>query len=134
MVRILGGYQTDFARNWSREGLHLVEPMKMDLYVMRSDGSGRRRISQLGGASFAPFWLPDGERIIFASNFRGPGARNFELYVIGRGGGEVEQITFTGGFNAFPVFSPDGKKLVFASNRNALERREINIFIADWVP
>ena len=28
MVRILGGYQTDFARNWSREGVHMVEPMK----------------------------------------------------------------------------------------------------------
>lgn len=27
MVRILGVYQTDHARNWSREGLHLVAPM-----------------------------------------------------------------------------------------------------------
>ena len=27
MVRILGGYQTDFARNWSREGIPLVAPM-----------------------------------------------------------------------------------------------------------
>ncbi|MSP78608.1 MAG: thiolase domain-containing protein [Dehalococcoidia bacterium] len=28
MVRVLGGYQTDFARNWTREGKHLVAPMK----------------------------------------------------------------------------------------------------------
>ena len=27
MVRILGGYQTDFARNWTREGKHIVAPM-----------------------------------------------------------------------------------------------------------
>lgn len=27
MVRVLGGYQTDFSRNWSREGRHLVAPM-----------------------------------------------------------------------------------------------------------
>jgi Tol biopolymer transport system component len=30
------------------------------------------------------------------------------------------------------MFSPDGTKLVFASGRNASQRREINIFIADW--
>ncbi len=28
MVRILGGFQTDFARNWTREGKHIVAPMK----------------------------------------------------------------------------------------------------------
>ena len=28
MVRILGGYQTDFARSWTREGKHFVAPMK----------------------------------------------------------------------------------------------------------
>jgi acetyl-CoA C-acetyltransferase len=27
MVRILGGYQTDFSRNWAKEGRHLVESM-----------------------------------------------------------------------------------------------------------
>lgn len=28
----------------------------------------------------------------------------------------------------------DGKKLVFASTRDGREPRELNIFIADWVP
>ena len=112
----------------------LVEPMLMDLYVMRADGSRKRQITRLGGASFAPFFFPDSRRIIFASNYENPGSSQFELYAIGRDGTRLERLTFAGGFNSFPMFSPDGKKLVWASSRNAPRPREINIFIADWVP
>ena len=112
----------------------LVEPMKMELYVMRDDGSQQKQITRLGGASFAPFFFPDGQRIIFASNYENPGTSKFELYAVSPEGGQPERITYSGGFNSFPMFSPDGKKLVFASNRNAKQPREINIFIADWVP
>lgn len=112
----------------------LVEPMEMDLYVMRADGSENRQITRLGGASFAPFFFPDGKRIIFASNYEHPGSSQFELYAINRDGSQLERITFSGGFNSFPMFSPDGRKLVFASSRNAKRGHEINVFIADWVP
>lgn len=113
---------------------NLVEPMKMDLYVMRADGSGQRQITRLGGASFAPSFFPGSRRIIFSSNYESPGSSQFELYAVNREGDRLERITFAGGFNSFPMFSPEGKKLVFASNRNAKQPREINIFIADWVP
>lgn len=112
----------------------LVEPLEMDLYLMRSDGSERHPITHLGGASFAPSFFSDGQRIVFASNHASPRSSEFELYVTGREGGQVDQVTFAGGFNAFPVFSPDGRKVVFASNRNAPQPHEINVFIADWAP
>ena len=112
----------------------LVEPMLMDLYVMRADGSRQRQVTRLGGASFAPFFFPDSRRIIFASNYENPGSSQFELYAINRDGTRLERLTFAGGFNSFPMFSPDGKKLVWASSRNAPRPREVNIFIADWVP
>jgi len=112
----------------------LVEPMLMDLYVMRSDGSEQKPITHLGGASFAPFFFHDSRRIIFGSNYEHPDSSQFELYAVNRNGEKLERITYTDGFNTFPMFSPDGKKLVFASNRNAKQPHEINIFIADWVP
>jgi len=111
----------------------LVEPMQMDLYVMRADGSEQRQITNLGGASFAPYFFPGSRRIIFASNYHHPGSSEFELYAVNRDGSRLEPVTFTGGFNAFPQFSPDGKRLVFASNRNAKQPHEVNIFMADWV-
>ena len=113
---------------------NLVEPMQMELFVMRADGSGRRQITRLGKANFAPFWLPDGKRVIFSSNFELESPRQFELYMVGLDGGTPERITFTGGFNSFPMLSPDGRRLVFSSNRNARSPREINVFVADWVP
>lgn len=124
----------EVARYKALLGQNLVEPMMMDLYVMRADGSEQRQITRLGGASFAPSFFPDSQRIIFASNYESPGSSQFELYTIDRDGGYLERVTFPGGFNAFPMFSLDGEKLVFASNRNAKQPHEINIFIADWVP
>ena len=68
----------------------LVEPMQMDLYVMRADGSEQRQITNLGGASFAPFFFPDSQRIIFASNYQHPGTSEFELYAVNRDGSKLE--------------------------------------------
>lgn len=112
----------------------LVEPNEMDLYVMRADGSNQQQITKLPGASFAPSFFPDSQRIVFASNYEHPTTSQFELYTIGRDGSGLERATFAGGFNAFPQFSPDGKKLVFVSNRNAKVPHEINVFVADWMP
>ena len=123
----------EVARYQSLLAQDLVEPMQMDLYVMRADGSQPRQISNPGGASFAPSFFPDSRRIIFASNYQHPGTSEFELYALNRDGSKLERVTFAGGFNAFPQFSPDSKRLVFASNRNARQPHEINIFLADWV-
>jgi TolB protein len=124
----------DVARYKELLAQELVEPVQMDLYVMRADGSRQRQITRLGGASFAPFFFPDSRRIIFASNYMNPGSSQFELYAVNRNGTRLERITFAGGFNSFPMFSPDGKRLVWASSRNAPRPREINILIAEWVP
>ena len=115
-------------------GSDLVSPLEMDLYLMRADGSAQRQVTHLAGASFAPSFFPDGERVIFSSNDRAPTTSEFELYAVNRDGSGLERISFSGGFNAFPMFSPDGHRLVFVSNRNAKVPHEINIFLADWVP
>ena len=124
----------ELARYRSLLAQDLVEPMKMDLYVMRADGTVQRQITDLGGASFAPSFFPDSRRIIFASNYEHPGSSEIELYTLGRDGSDLERVTYAGGFNAFPQFSPDGRKLVFPSNRGAKHPHEINVFVAEWVP
>ena len=100
---------------------------------MDADGSNLKQVTDLGGANFAPYWHPDGERVIFASNQHNPEGRNFDLFMINLDGTGLKQITFTDIFDGFPMFSPDGTKLIFASNRNAKVEGETNIFIADWV-
>jgi Tol biopolymer transport system component len=111
---------------------NLVRPSKMEIWVMDADGSDKRRVTSLGGANFAPFFTPDGRRIIFASNHTSPRSRNFDLYLVNLDGSGLEQVTSHPEFDSFPMFSPDGRYLVWASNRNAARQGDTNIFIAEW--
>jgi TolB protein len=112
---------------------NLIRPTTLEIYVMKSDGSGKRQVTSNGKANFGPYFFPDGKRIIFASNVSDPRGRDFDLYAVNVDGSGVERLTFNPTFDGFPMFSPDGKKLVFASNRNAKSQGETNVFIADWV-
>jgi len=111
---------------------NLIRPTVLDIWVMNADGSNKHQVTNLHKASFAPYFFPDGKRIIFSSNVADPKGRDFDLYVINVDGSGMERITYNNTFDGFPMFSPDGKKLVFASNRNAAKPGETNIFIADW--
>ena len=112
---------------------NLIRPTTLEIWVMNADGSNKRQVTNNGKANFGPYFVPDGKRIIFASNMDDPRQRNFDLYKINVDGSGLERITFNDTFDGFPMFSPDGKKLVFASNRNAKTQGETNVFIADWV-
>ena len=111
----------------------LWRPTSTEVFVMDADGGNLRQVTDFGGASFAPYWHPDGQRIIFSSNLHNPDGRNFDLFMVNLDGSGLEQITFTDVFDGFPMFSPDGTKLIFASNRDAAAEGDTNVFIADWV-
>ena len=112
---------------------NLIRPTVLDIWVMNADGSNKRQMTHLNKASFAPYFFPDGKRIIFASNYADPKGRDFDLYMIKTDGTALERVTYNNTFDGFPMFSPDGKKLVFASNRHDAKQGDTNIFIADWV-
>ena len=111
----------------------LVQPTEMELYICNADGSDLRQLTSLGNANWSPFFLPDGKRVIFSSNFEAERGFPFNLYIIGIDGKGLEKVTHSETFDAFPVFSNDGKKLIFSSNRNNGGGRDTNLFIAEWV-
>ncbi len=113
----------------------LVMPAKLEIMIMRADGSQKRQLTSNGAANFAPYFHPNGRQIVFASNVNNPNPRspNFDLYLINRDGTGLQQITFDEGFDGFPMFTNDGKKMIWASNRRAANPGETNVFIADWV-
>jgi TolB protein len=125
---------TDSARVAYQELLskNLVRPTQMNLWVMKWDGSGKRQVTFKPGASFAPYFTPDGKEIIYSSNWETPKGRNFDLYLVPVEGGDPVPVTRDTQFDGFPMFSPDGKWLVFASNRGAKVRGETNLFLARW--
>jgi Tol biopolymer transport system component len=113
----------------------LVMPSKLEIMIMRADGSGKRQLTSNGAANFAPYFHPNGRQIIFASNVnnKDPRSPNFDLFLINRDGTGLQQVTFDEGFDGFPMFTADGRKMVWASNRNGAKEGDTNVFIADWV-
>ncbi len=111
----------------------LIRPTKLDIFIMDADGSNKIQITNNDAANFAPYFHPDGKRILFCSNIEDPLGRNFDIYMINMDGTGLEKITECPEFDGFPMFSPDGKKLAFCSNRHNAVKGETNVFICDWV-
>lgn len=111
----------------------LVEPSDMELYVCNIDGSDLKQLTNLGKANWAPFFHPNGQKIIFSSNHNAEKDYQFNLWMINLDGTGLEQISFDAKFDAFPMFSPDGKQILFSSNRFNGGTRSTNLFVAEWV-
>ena len=141
------GKDLDTYKELLKQGL--VEPLHMDLWVANADGTEAHQITYLPGASFGPAFFPNGQRLIFASNYKQPTGPEFELYAIELDGSHLERITDSPSFDGFPMFSPDGTKLAFSSNRRDVVHtdhgdvyrltgtpaapHDTNVFVADWV-
>ncbi|MFQ5632416.1 MAG: TolB family protein [bacterium] len=116
---------------------NLVEPNALNVFVADIDGKNVVQVTDLPGANWAPFLHPDGERVLFCSNYEsvGKGRPIFAIYMINLDGTGLTKLTHSNTFEAFPMFSYDGNKIVFSSNRNASHTptRDTNVFVADWV-
>ena len=112
---------------------NMIRPSELEIFVANSDGTDVRQVTHVGGANFAPFFFPNGERIMFSTNHHDPQGREFDLFAVDIDGANLEQITYTEGFDGFPMFSPDGKYLAFGSNRNQGKPGETDVYVARWV-
>lgn len=110
----------------------LVTPTQMEIYTCNVDGSNLKKITDLGGANWCPYFHPSDQKIVFSSNHATERGFPFNLFMINIDGTDLEQITHDGVFDAFPMFSRDGKRLVFSSNRNNKGTDDTNLFIAEW--
>ena len=111
----------------------LVQPTALEIFICDLDGANLRQVTSLGGANWAPFMHPNGQKIVFATNHHSESGRQFNIFAINPDGTGIEQVTFDEGFDSFPMFSSDGKYLVFSSNRNNGGTHDTNVFLAEWV-
>lgn len=112
---------------------NMVAPTNMEVFVADTNGENVKQVTAFGQANWAPAFMPDSKRIIFASNQEYKRGFPFNLYTINGDGSNLTKISHDKGFDAFPMFSPNGKKIIFCSNRNNGGTHDTNIFIADWV-
>jgi Tol biopolymer transport system component len=82
-----------------------------DLFVVKSDGTGYRQITDDAARDRGPRWSPDGARIAFYSDRSG----RYETWTIRPDGSGLEQLTkSTGSPRTDVVWSPDGKRIAMA--------------------
>jgi Tol biopolymer transport system component len=87
-----------------------------EIYVMRADGTGKRRLTTNDALDGSPTWSPDGKRIAFARVTEpGTASARSGIVVMDADGGNDVQITQAAvpGFDLSPAWSPDGSEIAF---------------------
>ena len=139
--------------DWSGDGRRIVfhgdlaEPGNYDVYSIRPDGTGLRRLTRNAAFDGDAHLSPDGDWIVFGSDRTG----NADVYVMRSDGSGVRRITGDPAFDFQPVFSSDGRSIAFIREvdgvndvftvrvdgtrvRNVTNTPELNEFDPDWQP
>jgi dipeptidyl aminopeptidase/acylaminoacyl peptidase len=103
---------------WSADGRRIAFMSERDgnpeIYVMNSDGSGQRRLTQDPAVDADPAFSRDGTRLAFTSTRDG----NPEIYVMADDGSAQTRLTFDPAADQQADWSPDGTRIAFESTRN----------------
>ncbi len=83
-----------------------------DIYVMNSDGTGLKNITNDEKSDYNPIWTSDGSEIYFVSTKTGTP----ELFSYSFNDGETNQLTDLSTGIGAPVLSPNGELVAFASD------------------
>jgi Tol biopolymer transport system component len=98
-----------------------------EIYIMRADGSGQKRLTQSPGYDGGPFFTPDGTKIVWR-RFDEQGLIA-DVWTMNLDGSGEKQITTFGSMSWAPYMHPSGEYILFASNKLGFENFEL--FIVD---
>ena len=98
-----------------------------EIFTMRPDGSGTKKLTENGAADDAPSWSPDGSRIAFTTNRDGQD----EIYVMNADGSNQVNVSRNAAKDQAPTWGPNGRKLAFHSDRTVAGSFEIWTMGAD---
>ncbi len=134
---------------WSPDGKRLVfqstrDDVKCDqIYVMNSDGSQSKRISNGRGVTTCGYFLPDGKHVLYASTYAEAEAcparpdrskgyvwavhPAYEIYVADLEGKIVRKLTDAPGYDAEATVQWKGKKIIYTSKASG----DLDLWTAD---
>ena len=105
-----GVYSCDVSPSGRELAFYTASPQE-DLFLVRTDGSGLRQLTEDTFRDRQPRWSPDGSRLVFQSDRSG----RYEIWSLRKDGSGLEPVTRTiGSPLAYPIWSPDGQHLALA--------------------
>ncbi len=97
----------------------------MELYIMKSDGSELKRLTNTPGYDGGPFFSPDGKRICwrrFSEN-----GLTAEIFTMKTDGTDQRQLTKMNVMSWAPFYHPSGQYLIFTTNKHGFGNFELYI-------
>ncbi len=92
-----------------------------EIYLVNSDGTLSRRVTNSKSIDISPTFSPDGSKMAFVSSRNGLP----QIFIQDIASGQVKRLTFSGRYNTQPSWSPAGDKIVYTTWEKG---GEINIF------
>jgi Tol biopolymer transport system component len=94
-----------------------------EIYIMRADGSGQKRLTNVPGYDGGPFFTHDGSRIVWRRfDERGLIA---DVWSMKPDGTDPRQLTDFGAMSWAPYEHPSGRYILFASNKLGFDNFEL---------
>ena len=143
------GYDAEATVNWKTDRIVYTSLASgdLDLWTMKPDGSGKKRITTAEGYDGGAVFSRDGRKLVWRANHpRTPEtmarykellAQNLtapmkmEIMVADADGKGARAVTSFGCASFAPTFTPDGKKILFASNKNECDSRKFELFLVN---
>ncbi len=115
LTTIAGGLGQENDPAWSPNG-DLIAYVRLDgtIFLMDSDGAGKRRIATHVRWAFDPVWSPDATRILFSVYRRA----TYDIWVVNADGTGLKNLTGQPGDELAPTWSPDGTKIAYVAGKS----------------
>ena len=94
-----------------------------EIYIMKADGSGQKRLTHVTGYDGGPFFSPDGTQIVWR-RFDEQGLIA-DVWMMNLDGTRQRQITDFKSMSWAPYIHPSGEYILFASNKLGFENFEV---------
>jgi Tol biopolymer transport system component len=96
----MGGYSPSWSPDGSTIAIEVLEDGNWNLYLVRADGSGVRRLTDMPGDENRPTWAPDGTKVAFMGSIT-PSSKDisvpFDVHTIDPDGTDLQQLTKNAG-------------------------------------
>jgi Tol biopolymer transport system component len=141
------GYDAEATVNWKTNKIVYTSMSTgdLELWEMKTDGSGKKQITKSEGYDGGAFYSRDGKRLVWRATDRNnltameryrqlikenlTEPMKMEIWTANADGSRAKQITNFGCASFAPTFTPHGSKIVFSSNRHNCDGRRFELFM-----